>query len=59
MTFFEEAVEKIKIRQYNRRGLILYKTDVKKEFYFTVQVCSRISLFPSILIIFLMIITNL
>lgn len=38
MNFFEEAVERIKIRQYNRSGLILYNTNIKKEFYFLVEV---------------------
>lgn len=38
MAFFEEVIEKIKLQQYDRRGLILYNTNGKKVFYFVLQV---------------------
>lgn len=39
MAFFEEAVETIKIREYNFNGLTLYRIS-GKQFYFTVAVSS-------------------
>lgn len=40
MTFFEEVIEKLAFKQYDRKGLSLIRSDQKKEFYFIVKVNS-------------------